>query len=49
MEAYEEPRIRELGHVATVTLGQFFSRVDGNSGSAGNRGQGKGGTASSPR
>jgi hypothetical protein len=49
MQKYEEPCIRELGQVATVTLGQFFSRVDGNSGSAGNRGRGSSSAPKNPR
>lgn len=40
---YETPAVTELGDVAQVTEGQHYSRVDGNSGSTGNRGNGNGG------
>jgi hypothetical protein len=35
---YEAPAVRDLGRLDTVTLGQFFSRVDGLSGNTGNKG-----------
>lgn len=44
MAPYERPSIEELGSVAELTLGQHFSRVDGDSGTTGNRGNGKGGS-----
>lgn len=43
MAAYETPSVEELGNVEDVTQGQHFSRVDGNSGTTGNRGGGNGG------
>jgi|GEM_PF-2120519 hypothetical protein len=43
MENYESPAVTELGAVESITEGRHFSRVDGNSGSTGNRGNGKGG------
>jgi hypothetical protein len=43
MSDYERPEIVELGPVESVTQGRHFSRVDGNSGTTGNRGNGNGG------
>jgi hypothetical protein len=40
---YEAPSITVMGELHELTLGQFFSRADGNSGTVGNRGQGQGG------
>ena len=42
MTAYESPEVTELGPVEAITEGRHFSRVDGNSGTTGNRGQGPG-------
>jgi hypothetical protein len=44
MSDYEAPQITELGEVEAVTQGRHFSRVDGNSGTTGNNGNGIGGT-----
>jgi hypothetical protein len=44
MDRYHTPTVRELGTIEKVTQGQFFSRVDGNSGNTGNQGDGIGGT-----
>ncbi len=40
---YEAPTVIVMGRLEDMTLGQFFSRADGNSGTVGNRGQGQGG------
>lgn len=45
MTNYESPTVEELGDVAALTEGQHYSRVDGNSGTTGNRGNGKGGVS----
>jgi hypothetical protein len=37
---YEPPEIRDMGPLADLTLGQWFSRPDGTSGNAGNEGGG---------
>ncbi|THE65151.1 lasso RiPP family leader peptide-containing protein [Salinadaptatus halalkaliphilus] len=42
MSEYEIPAIVELGAVEELTEGQHFSRVDGNSGTTGNRGHRRG-------
>lgn len=43
---YQAPTVVELGDVEKVTEGNHFSRVDGNSGTTGNRGNGQGGVDS---
>lgn len=43
MSEYDTPAIEPLGTIEDVTGGRHFSRVDGNSGTTGNRGNGKGG------
>jgi hypothetical protein len=43
MSDYEAPEITELGPVEEITEGRHFSRIDGNSGTPGNRGNGRGG------
>lgn len=43
MAAYQTPSVEELGTVAELTEGRHFSRVDGTSGTTGNRGDGRGG------
>ena len=40
---YVAPSVEVLGGVAELTLGQFFSRCDGHSGTVGNMGAGGGG------
>lgn len=40
---YEPPKLERLGSIEEVTQGKFHSRVDGNSGGSGNRGNGWGG------
>ncbi|MCU4743571.1 hypothetical protein OB955_19350 [Halobacteria archaeon AArc-m2/3/4] len=42
MKEYTTPEVQKLGAVAEITEGRHFSRVDGNSGTTGNRGNGKG-------
>lgn len=39
---YEAPSINLMGQLNELTLGQFFSRADGMSGTVGNRGNGNG-------
>jgi len=45
MSDYESPKVVELGPVESVTEGRHFSRVDGNSGTTGNNGNGIGGVS----
>lgn len=40
---YESPSITVMGQLNELTLGQFFSRCDGFSGTVGNMGEGQGG------
>lgn len=40
MKPYEPPALTPMGKLHDITLGQFFSRCDGNSGTVGNKGQG---------
>lgn len=44
MGEYTAPNVVELGAVAELTEGRHFSRVDGNSGTTGNRGTGNDGS-----
>lgn len=42
MGDYTSPALERLGTVEQLTQGRHFSSVDGNSGTVGNRGKGKG-------
>lgn len=43
MTTYQTPAVEELGDVEALTQGGKHSRVDGNSNTVGNAGEGKGG------
>lgn len=45
MSEYNTPTIEPLGAIEDVTGGKHFSRVDGNSGTTGDKGNGKGGVS----